>query len=422
MSKKETVRIGLVGYGPRGSGILKTLCSIEGVEITAVCDLKEDCLERAEKRVIEMKGYKPLLFTNYDDMIEIKEIDAIVNTAAWTGHIDLAIKAMKAGKDVAIEVGGAYSVRDCWKLVETQQETGKKCMMLENCCYGRYELALLQMKREGKFGTIVNCTGGYIHDLRYNFLNLKGVGLERVENHQKRNCDNYPTHALGPIAKLLDINKGNRMVSLTSTASHAPGMEEFCKEHADKSHYLHNSRYVQGDNVTTVIKCANGETITLVLSVTLPTPYTRNLGVYGTKGVYIGTANEFFFDDMYEAFNEFGLPEKEINVTDCINNAEEIIAQNEHPLWSKKEKNKKIKNMLEEGHGGMDELVCRAFIDCIKEDVEPPIDVYDCASWMVITTLSEQSIQNGSMPVSIPDFTNGKWISRRFVNVNKWSI
>ena len=222
MAKKETVKIGLVGHGPRGEGILKTFLNIDGVEVVAVCDLKEECLKKAEDTVVGKKGYKPLLFTDFDEMIKVEEIDAIINTACWTGHIDMACKAMRAGKDVAIEVGGSYSVRDCWKLVETQQETKKRCMMLENCCYGRVELALLEMKREGKFGTIVHATGGYIHDLRYMFSVLQGVGLERLENHQKRNCDNYPTHALGPIAKILDINRGNRMVSLTSMASHAP--------------------------------------------------------------------------------------------------------------------------------------------------------------------------------------------------------
>ena len=418
MAKKETVKIGLVGHGPRGQGILKTFFNIPGVEVVAVCDIKESCLQLAEKVTMEKKGYKPLLFTDFDEMLKVEEIDAIINTACWTGHIEMACKAMKAGKDVAIEVGGSYSVRDCWKLVETQQETKKRCMMLENCCYGRVELALLKMKREGKFGTVVHATGGYIHDLRYLFQVLQGVGLERLENHQKRNCDNYPTHALGPIAKILDINRGNRFVSLTSMASHAPSLEEFFTDNDKEiTKSFNGSKFAQGDIVTTTIKCANGETITLELGVTLPRPYTRNLGIFGTKGGYLGTGNQFFFDDMYE-FGENGLP-AEKNVTDFLGNADDIIAKNDHPIWEEKVKNG---DLSKAGHGGMDALVCTAFIDCIKDDVEPPIDVYDCASWMVISTLSEDSIALGGAPVAIPDFTNGKWISRKFEPKNKWSI
>jgi len=417
MAKKETVKIGLVGYGPRGRVIIRTLFNIPGVEIAAVCDLKDECLKEAEEKIFEVKGYKPLLFNDFEDMIKVPEIDAIINTAAWTGHIDMACKAMKAGKDVAIEVGGSYSVRDCWKLVETQQETKKRCMMIENCCYGRVELALLKMKREGKFGTITHVTGGYIHDLRLLFAKLDGVGLERLENHQKRNCDNYPTHALGPLAKILDINRGNRMVSLTSVASHAPSLEEFFANNTEeKTKSFNGSKFVQGDYVTTTIKCANGETITLELSVTLPRPYSRNLGIYGTKGCYTETAKQFFFDDMYE-YDEKGLPKEPGE--NVFNNADAIVAENDHPIWAEKVKND---DMSKEGHGGMDALVCTAFIDSIKEDIDTPIDVYDCASWMVISALSEESIALGGASVAIPDFTNGKWISRKFRQDNKWSI
>lgn len=290
--------------------------------------------------------------------------------------------------------------------------------MLENCCYGRVELALLKMKQEGKFGTIVHATGGYIHDLRHLFQVLQGVGLERLENHQKRNCDNYPTHALGPIAKILDINRGNRMVSLVSMASHGPSLEEyFANNDKEITKAFNGSKFAQGDNVTTIIKCANGETITLEMSQTLPRPYTRNLGVFGTKGGYLGIGDQFFFDDMYE-YKEDGFPQEK-NVKDLLGNADSIIEQNDHPIWEEKVKNGELSKA---GHGGMDRLVCTAFIDSIKDDVEPPIDVYDCASWMVISVLSEESIALGGAPVAIPDFTNGKWVSRKFVKTNKWSI
>lgn len=412
MAKKEIVKIGLVGHGPRGEGILKVMANIPGVEIVAVCDIKEECLKKAEETLLERKGYKPLLFTDYDEMIKIEEIDAIVNTACWTGHIDFAVKAMEAGKDVAIEVGGAYSVRDCWRLVEAQKKTKKRCMMLENCCYGRVELAVLNMVRKGLFGTPIACRGGYSHDLRKEFFTLCGVGMERVLNHQSRNCDNYPTHALGPIAKLLDINKGNRMVSLVSTSSKACGMEEYCNEHCEPDHYLYGSKYVQGDVITTTIKCARGETITLELGVTLPRPYSRHFEIQGSKGMYSEDGQFVYLESEYK-------DAEHPKAKDLYNNAEKYIEQNDHPIWEEKLKQENVEG---ESHGGMDGLVCRAFIDSIKEDTDTPIDVYDCASWMCISALSEESILKGSTSVAIPDFTDGKWIMRKFEQKTKWSI
>ena len=412
MAKKDVVKIGLVGHGPRGEGILKEMAKIEGVKIVAVCDIKEECLKKAEETLLERYNYKPLLFTDYDEMIKVEEIDAIVNTACWTGHIELAVKAMEAGKDVAIEVGGAYSIRDCWKLVETQEKTKKRCMMLENCCYGRKELAVLNMVRKGLFGTVISCNGGYSHDLRKNFYDVSGVGMERVLNHQKRNCENYPTHALGPLAKLLNINMGNRMVSLVSTASKAAGMEEYCNEHCDSDHFLYGSKYAQGDIITTTIKCAGGETITLELGVTLPRTYSRHFTVQGTKGMFSEDGNFVFLESEHE-------DSESVKATDLYNNADKYIEEHDHPIWEEKLKQE---NPEGGGHGGMDALVCRAFIDSIKEDTETPIDVYDCAAWMCISTLSEESIVKGSSPVAIPDFTNGKWIMRKFEQKTKWSI
>ena len=61
----------------------------------------------------------------------------------------------------------------------------------------------------------------------------------------------------------------------------------------------------------------------------------------------------------------------------------------------------------------MDYLVLRAFVESVQNGTQPPIDVYDAASWLCVTALSEQSIACGSMPVAVPDFTDGEWIHRR---------
>ena len=59
-----------------------------------------------------------------------------------------------------MEVGGAYTVEQCWELVRTYEETKTPIMMLENCCYGRREMTPMHMAELGSLGTVVRCKGG----------------------------------------------------------------------------------------------------------------------------------------------------------------------------------------------------------------------------------------------------------------------
>ncbi|NLB81957.1 MAG: Gfo/Idh/MocA family oxidoreductase, partial [Clostridiaceae bacterium] len=361
------------------------------------CDIYSDRVEENAKTIFKKYGKKPFVTTDYYEIIENDSVDAVIITTPWSSHIDIAIEAMKKHKPVGIEVGGAYSIEECWNLVRTYQETKTPIMMLENCCYGRKELLVLNMVKKGLFGKVVHCAGGYHHDLR----NQIAFGTEnrhyRLDDYIKRNCENYPTHELGPIAKILNINKGNRMVSLTSTASKAAGMHEYIKKEKPDDQKLMNTVFNQGDIVTTVIKCAGGETITLTFDTTLPRYYSRGLTVRGTDGMYEECTDSVFLNKVDEKYD--------FSWKDRWNNVEEYYEKYEHPIW---------KNYLQEGikggHDGMDWLVFDAFLDSIINKTPCPIDVYDTASWMCISVLSEQSIEKGSAPVSIPDFTNGKWI------------
>ena len=166
MSKKE-LHVGVVGLGGRGHGLVKDImCGREGVHIEAVCDPYPDRVQATADAVKEINGNTPLIFTDYKELLKLDTLDTIVITAAWEAHIPVAIDAMRAGKAVACEVGGAYSVEQCWDLVRTQEETGMPCMLLENCCYGRDELMVLNMVKKGGLGSIVHCQGGDQHDLR----------------------------------------------------------------------------------------------------------------------------------------------------------------------------------------------------------------------------------------------------------------
>jgi len=307
--------------------------------------------------------------------------------------------ARRAGKYTAVEVAGAYSVEDCWKLVRTHEETGVPCMMLENCCFGRDELMVLNMVRRGLFGEVVHCQGGYRHDLREEVSTGREMRHYRFRNYLYRNCENYPTHELGPIANVLDINRGNRMLTLVSVASKAAGLHEYLLREKGPDYDAAKMNFAQGDVVTTIIKCARGETICLTLDTTLPRAYSRGFHVQGTKGMYMEDNKSVFLDGKD---NEY-----DFKWNERWNSAEEYREQYDHPVWKKY-----LAEGVRGGHDGMDWLVFRSFFDAAKAGAPAPIDVYDAAAWMSISCLSEQSVAMGGAPVPIPDFTNGKWMER----------
>ncbi len=299
---------------------------------------------------------------------------------------------MKLGKQVGMEVGGAYSLQDCYDLVQAYEETGNNCMLLENCNYGEYEMMVLNMVKKGLFGEIVFCEGGYMHDLRAEISDGDKNRHYRLRNYISRNCENYPTHEIGPIAKVIKINNGNRFISLSSFGSKSVGLKDFIARYRSNNTELMNTDFKQNDVIVTVLRCQNGETVTIFLDTTLPRFYSRRFTIRGTRGMYMEDTNLVYIDGMHE------------NLTLLRGNAKKFRRKYGHNLWIKMT----IKQKLY-GHGGMDWLVYRAFIETVKNEAYPPIDVYDTATYMAITPLSQSSLENNSNPVDFPDFTKEKW-------------
>lgn len=292
----DTTKTGFIGLGARGISLLKdVVLAMKGVEVVSVCDAYEDRAREGAEAVKASGQKEPACETDYQRVIDNPAVEAVIIATAWESHVDIAVACMLAGKAVAMEVGGAYDLEDCWKLVNTYEQTGVPFMFLENCCFGRREMMVLNMVEQGVLGEIVHCAGGYHHDLRKEIA----FGIQnrhyRFRNYVSRNMENYPTHELGPIAKVLNINHGNRLVSLTSTASKAAGLHRYIKNNAPEDEMLNKTVFAQGDVVTTVIKCAHGETITLTLDTTLPRFYSRGFTVRGTGGMYEEATDSIFF-------------------------------------------------------------------------------------------------------------------------------
>jgi len=403
----DKIRVGVVGIGGRGRGNIKRMLMIPDVEITAVCDVYEDRCEEAAKIVVDKGMKEPFKTLNYKEVINRDDVDVITVFSSWESHIKIAIDAMNNKKIVGLEVGGALSIDECWELVDTYEKTKMPIMLLENCCYGKNEMLVRNMVRDGMFGEIVHCHGAYGHDLRQEVSCGKENRHYRLNHYLNRNCENYPTHELGPIAKILDINRGNRMVSLVSVASKSAGIKQYIEDRKDTfvNRELIGKDFKQGDIVNTIITCANGETISLRLDTSLPRSYSREFTIRGTKGMYEENTNSVFLDGEKEEFETVEHYKK------VIDNAKQYEEKYLPDYW------KNITPEQLEGHGGMDYFQFDAFFDAIRENKPMPIDVYDAASWMVVTALSEYSIANENIPVEIPDFTRGEWKTRERFDV-----
>lgn len=268
---KDTVKVGLIGLGSRGYSLIETIFACKEAQITAVCDLYEDRVEKAKNTVEELYHSAPAAYLDYRDLIADKNVEAVIIMSSWDEHIRMATESMRAGKYTAVEVAGAYDIEDCWQLVRVYEETRTPIMLLENCCFDRFELLSTSLARAGKLGKVMYCHGAYAHELRGEILGGNVNRHYRLKNYMLRNCENYPTHELGPIAKLLNINRGNKMLSLTSVSTKGGvGLEAYTYDERNPDPSLKGEKFAQGDIIVTTITCAGGEVITLRLDTSLP--------------------------------------------------------------------------------------------------------------------------------------------------------
>ena len=383
------------------------------VEISAICDIDDKMIEMT-KEIFRKKGRPiPKIYNrdenDYLNLLSNEDLDGVNIATPWRWHYPMAISAMKNNVHVGVEVPAALTVSECWDLVDTSEKTGKLCMIMENVCYRRDIMAILNMVRLGMFGEIIHCQGGYQHDLRHVKFNdgsqPYGGGVEfgkkgfsearwRTQHSVDKNADLYPTHGLGPVSPMMDINRGNRMLHVTSTASQARGLNKYIVEKGGKDHPNAQVNFKLGDVVTSVIKCANGQTIVLSHDTNSPRPYSLNFRVQGTQGIWMKDNKSIYIEGLSPENHRWESENKYLNEYD-------------HPLWKRFSSSKD--NLSQAGHGGMDFFIARAFIESIKGAKKPVIDVYDAVSMSVIVPLSESSIESGSKPIKRPDFTRGKW-------------
>ncbi|MCK4762746.1 MAG: Gfo/Idh/MocA family oxidoreductase [Candidatus Aminicenantes bacterium] len=399
----DTVRVGFVGVGGMGSAHCRNLLNIEGVEIRAVCDILESKVERIQRWVVDAgfpkpKGYSRGEF-DFKRMCDQEDLDLIMTATPWRWHVPVCLAAMKAGKHAATEVPAAVTLDECWDLVLTAEKTQKYCMMLENCCYGRSEMAVLNMVRQGLFGELIHAGAGYLHDLRALKFSSEGEGMWRTAHSIKRDGNLYPTHGLGPVAECMNINRGNRFEYLVSMSSKSRGLNVFAAEELGADSPEAIQKYALGDVNVSLIKTANGETITLYHDCDLPRPYSRINMVQGTKGIFQGYPDRIYIEGISKKAHRW-------------DTFDDYYKKYDHPLW--KQEAERAKGA---GHGGMDYVEDFRLIDALRKGRLPDMDVYDAAAWSVVSELSERSVSGKSKPVDFPDFTRGQWRTNKPIHL-----
>ncbi|MEJ6474245.1 Gfo/Idh/MocA family oxidoreductase [Pseudoalteromonas piscicida] len=397
--KLDIVRVGFIGVGQRGVGAVKHFCHLDGVEIKAICDTHQEVVDRAVKIVVDKGLPAPATYgkndLDYRRMLERDDIDIVIISTPWKWHTPMAVDTMESGKHAFVEVPAAVTIEEAWQLVDTSERTQKHCMMLENVCYGRDELMVLNMVRQGVFGELLHGEAAYIHELRWQMKEIEHkTGSWRTHWHTKRDGNLYPTHGLGPVSQYMNINRGDRFDYISSMSSPALGRAAYAKREFPADHERNQLNYTAGDMNTSIIKTAKGRSIMVQHDTTTPRPYSRHNLIQGTNGVFAGFPNRIALENGgSKSFHEW-----DYDMTDWY-------GKYDHPLWQKMGAEAERNG----GHGGMDFLMFWRLVYCLRNGEPLDQDVYDAAAWSAVFPLSMDSVADRSNSKDFPDFTRGKW-------------
>ncbi|CAM5433178.1 MULTISPECIES: Gfo/Idh/MocA family protein [Streptomyces] len=394
--RRSTVRVGIVGLGNRGGSMIDLFLAVPGVQVKAVCDPVRDKAEKAAAKVTAAGQPAPTVYAkgdhDYENLCKRGDIDFVYVATPWELHFPMARTAMLNGKHVGVECPIAMRLEELWQLVDLSERTRRHCMQLENCCYGKNEMRVLRMAHAGLFGDLLHGAGAYNHDLRGLMFDPDYYeGPWRRLWHTRLRGDLYPNHGFGPVANYMDVNRGDRAVSITSIGTPALGLAEYRKEHMPPGDPSWKESYIGADRTISLVQTAKGRVIRLEHDVSTPHPYSRINSLGGTRGVFEDYPERIYLeptntDDRWDDFKKY--------------------AEWDHWLW-------KEHANPPGGHGGMDYMMVFRLMQCMRLGLVPDFDVYDAATWTAPVPLSHLSIKAKGAPLPIPDFTRGEWRKAR---------
>jgi len=389
----DTVRIGFIGVGSRGSSLLGNLIELGGVQIKAICDIVPDRVEAARRRVAAKNQPEPEGYsggeTDFERLCQRDDLDLVYIATPWDWHVPMAVSAMRHGKHAAIEVPAAMTLDDCWRLVDTAEQTRRHCLMLENCCYGEIELMVLRMVRQGVLGELTHGEAGYLHEARDWLLREDSPANWRRRFVATLDGNLYPTHGLGPVAEYMAIHAGDTFDYLVSMSSLELALSRRLEARSGAS-TSRGRAFACGDINTTLVKTALGRTLMIQYSLAQSRPYSRINLIAGTTGTFCDYPPRLHLDGQGEGWTTELQPYHD---------------KHGHPFW----KSLNVQARQSGGHGGMDYVMNWRLIQCLRRGLPLDMTVYDAATWSSVVPLSIASVARGSAPVAVPDFTRGAW-------------
>ena len=401
----ETVRIGVVGLGMRGSGAIERLPYVPGAVITALCDLLPERVEESRVTLEKMgrpapTGYYSGEQESWRGLCEQADVDLVYICTDWLNHYPIAMYAMECGKHVAIEVPAALDMDQIWGLINQSEKTRKHCMMLENCCYDFFEMTTLEMAQRGLFGEVIHVEGAYCHNLDPYWDEYWNNW--RLDYNQKFRGDVYPTHGIGPVCQVLNIHRGDRMTTLVAMDTKSFNGAKIASNHEGKP----VTEFANGDETSTLIRTDKGKTILIEHDVMTPRPYSRMYQVVGTDGYAAKYPIGQYCLRVEKPADQ--VDAKHISDEKVYSGAEMQALQAEYRNVILTEELERVAKEVG-GHGGMDFIMDYRLVYCLRHGLPLDMDVYDLAEWCCIAPLSRISLENGCMPVEVPDFTRGAW-------------
>ncbi|MGW0469138.1 Gfo/Idh/MocA family protein [Streptomyces sp. NPDC003027] len=390
---RSTVRIGIIGLGNRGGSMIDLFLALPGVRVVALCDPVRAKTERAAAKVVAAGQPSPAVYTHgeddYEQLCERSDLDFVYVATPWHLHFPMARAAMLNGKHVGVECPVAMRLDELWQLVDLSERTRRHCMQLENCCYGRNEMRVLRMAHAGKFGDLLHGAGAYNHDLReLMFSPTYYEGPWRRLWHTRLRGDLYPNHGFGPVANYMDVNRGDRVVSISSFGTPALGLARYRAERMPPGDPSWKETYIGSDRTISLVQTAKGRVIRLEHDVSTPHPYSRINSLGGTRGVFEDYPARIYLEPDHKG-HQWG-------------DFSAYAGEFDHWLW-------KEHANPPGGHGGMDYIMLFRLMQCMRLGLVPDFDVYDAATWTAPVPLSDASIKAKGAPQAIPDFTRGEW-------------